>query len=628
MIRKFSIILTALMILFPCAFTHAKPETENEKALALFEQLFNEQTQRNPEFQTYLGQKENYDKWNNISLKRETDDYQFSKKQLARLYKLDPKKLDQPTTLSYQLFEKQLQDSIAAYPWRHYNYPVNQMFGVQSNIPSLLINMHKIQDKKDAQDYIARLEAVPEYIAQLIEGLAARKKEKLLAPKFVYPMVISDCENLLTGYPFANTEVSTEGSTKTNTKDSTKDSTLMADFRGKVNALTLDEKEKQQLIKKTEIALTNKLGPAYKKLIAYLKELEASADTRDGVWKFPNGEKFYEFALQQTTTTNMTANEIHELGLREVARIRSEMQVIVKSVGFTGDLKSFFDFLLKDPKFQYPNTAEGKQAYLAKATDIINTMKASLDRIFIVKPKAELLVKAVEPFREESAGAAFYEGPAPDGSRPGTYYANLYNMAGMPIYNMEALAYHEGIPGHHMQISIAQELKETPTFRKYVQYTAYVEGWGLYSELIPKEIGFYKDPYSDFGRLNLELWRAARLVLDTGIHAKRWTREQAIQYLIDNTPTNQEDATKAIERYIVMPSQATAYKIGMLKILQLRTRSQQALGDAFDIREFHDVILKNGAVPLDVLEDLVNVWIKQNIKQKTETETEKTEAVK
>jgi uncharacterized protein (DUF885 family) len=599
MIRKIFIALTLLAATLSTTPSYAEATTENEKALQLFEKLFNEQTERSPEFQTYLGLKENYDKWNDISLKKEINDNRFYKKQLARLHKIDQKKLDEPTTLSYQLFEKLLQDKIEEYTWRHYNYPVNQMYGVHSGIPALLINMHKIASKKDAQDYIARLEAIPEYLKQLTESLNARKNENILAPKFVYPMVISDCNNLIAGYPF----------------DKAQDSTLMADFRAKVNALTLSDKEKLQLVQKAEVALVKKVGPAYKGLIDYVTELEKSADTRDGVWKFPNGEKYYEFALRQTTTTNMTANEIHELGLREVTRIHTEMQTIMKTVNFNGDLKAFFEFLLKDPQFQYPNTAEGKQAYLAKATDIINTMKNSLDRLFIVKPKADLIVKAVEPFREKSNSGAFYEGPAPDGSRPGIFYANLYNMAAMPIYNMEALAYHEGIPGHHMQISIAQELKTVPMFRKYVDYTAYVEGWGLYSELIPKEIGFYKDPYSDFGRLNLELWRAARLVLDTGIHAKRWTREQAIQYLLDNTPSTKEDAAKAIERYIVMPSQATAYKIGMLKILQLRTKSQQALGDSFDIREFHDVILKNGAVPLDVLEDLVNAWITHKSKK-------------
>jgi uncharacterized protein (DUF885 family) len=309
------------------------------------------------------------------------------------------------------------------------------------------------------------------------------------------------------------------------------------------------------------------------------------------------------------TTTDMSAEEIHNLGLSEVARIHDEMRTIMQAVGFDGDLQAFFTFMREDPQFYYPDTDEGRAAYLAKAVSIIDTMRARLDDIFVTKPKAEIIVKAVEPFREATAGKAFYQRPSLDGSRPGTYYANLYRMESMPTYQMEALAYHEGIPGHHMQGSIAQELENIPMFRKLGGYTAYSEGWGLYSEFIPKEMGFYADPYSDFGRLSMELWRAARLVVDTGLHDKRWTRQQAIDYLSENTPNSLSDATNAIERYIVMPGQATAYKIGMLEILRLRQHAQEELGDKFDLREYHDVVLANGAVPLSVLGDLVDEWI-------------------
>lgn len=567
--------------------------SETEKAYQLFEQLFDEEVKRSPEMQTYLGIKDNYGEWDNISLKMEKENYKFTKNQLKQLRKLNKKKLDKDALLSYQLYEKKLLDAIEGYKWQHYDYPVNQMFGVHSNIPSLLINMHKVSDKQDAEAYIARLDAVPTYIDQLIEGLEARKKEKIIAPKFVYPYVIDDSENVISGYPFEDGD----------------DSVLLADFKSKLGGLTLDAEEKKALEKKTEVALVDKVAPAYKKLIAYLVTLEKVADTRDGAWKFPKGEKFYQYALKTTTTTDLTADQIHQLGLDEVKRIHAEMLDIMKQVEFKGSLHEFFTFMRTDKQFYYPNTKEGKQAYLDEATNVINTMKGQLDKLFIVKPKADLIVKAVEPFREKSAGTAFYSGPALDGSRPGTYYANLYDMSSMPIYQLEALAYHEGIPGHHMQISIAQELDAMPTFRKYGDYTAYIEGWGLYSEFIPKESGFYKNPYSDFGRLSMELWRAVRLVVDTGLHAKKWTREEAIQYTLDNTPSPKDDAVKSIERYIVMPSQATAYKIGMLKILELREKAQQTLKDQYDVREFHDVVLKNGALPLDVLENLVDEWL-------------------
>ena len=268
-----------------------------------------------------------------------------------------------------------------------------------------------------------------------------------------------------------------------------------------------------------------------------------------------------------------------------------------------------FEFMRHDKQFFYDETEAGKQRYLDEAVALIDNMKSRLDELFIVKPKADMIVKRVEAFREKSAGKAFYQQPAPDGSRPGIYYANLYRMSDMPTYQMEALAYHEGIPGHHMQIAIGQELEGIPKFRKFGGYTAYVEGWGLYSEMIPKEIGLYEDPYSDFGRLAMELWRACRLVVDTGIHAKKWTRGQGIDYYVNNTPNPKPDAVKMVERHVVMPSQATAYKIGMLKIVELREAAKQKLGDKFSLPEFHDVVLKNGAVPLNVLEDLVDNWV-------------------
>ena len=281
----------------------------------------------------------------------------------------------------------------------------------------------------------------------------------------------------------------------------------------------------------------------------------------------------------------------------------------MEKTGFDGDLKAFFNFMQTDPQFYYPETDEGKAEYLKDATAIIDNMRSRLDELFLVKPKAEMIVKAVEPFREKSAGKAFYQQPSMDGSRPGIYYANLYRMSDMPKYEMEALAYHEGIPGHHMQLAIAQELEDMPKFRRFGGYTAYIEGWGLYTELLPKEIGLYQDPYSDFGRLAMELWRACRLVVDTGIHAKQWSREDAIQYLLDNTPNPPSAVEKAIERYIVMPSQATAYKIGMIKLIELREKAKTALGDKFDIRAFHDTVLGGGALPLSVLEKRVNNWI-------------------
>ena len=365
----------------------------------------------------------------------------------------------------------------------------------------------------------------------------------------------------------------------------------------------------QKMIDQAKAALLTSVQPAYEAGITELTQLKAGATDVDGAWKLPDGEAYYAQRLNQMTTTDMSAAEIHQLGLDEVARIHDEMRKIMKTVGFEGDLKEFMEFMRTDPQFYLPDTDEGRAQYLREATAMIDEMREDLPRVFNTFPKADMIVKAVEPFREASAGKAFYSRPAPDGSRPGTYYANLYRMEDMPTYQMEALAFHEGIPGHHMQIAIAQELEGIPKFRKYGGYTAFSEGWGLYTEFLPKEMGYYKDPYSDFGRLAMEIWRAARLVVDTGLHDKKWTRQEAIDYLLENTPNPEGDSRKAIDRYIVMPGQATAYKIGMLKILELRENAKTELGDKFDIRAFHDVVLKDGAVPLEVLEENVEAWV-------------------
>ena len=357
----------------------------------------------------------------------------------------------------------------------------------------------------------------------------------------------------------------------------------MADFSGKLDALEanadagLTAEQKQAMLDQATAALANVVKPAYEKLINHLTELETKATTDDGIWKWKDGDEFFNVALKRTTTTDLTSDQIHQIGLDEVARIHAEMRTIKDQVGFEGDLKAFMQFMRDDDRFYYPNTEEGKARYLSEATQLIDTMKGRLDELFITKPKADLNVKAVEPFREQSAGKAFYQRPSEDGTRPGLYYANLYDMKAMPTYQMEALAYHEGVPGHHMQLAIQQELKGVPKFRKFGGYTAYTEGWGLYSEYLPKEIGMYSDPYSDFGRLAMELWRACRLVVDTGIHSKKWTREEGIAYYTDNTPNAVSDAVKMVERHIVMPSQATAYKIGMLKILELREKAKNRL---------------------------------------------------
>lgn len=575
--------------------SNADIEAESEKVNAYFQKSFDASVDRSPEFQTHLGIKKDYGKLDDNSPKAAERDLEIKKKELIWLTdSVNTKALSKDVLLSYTLFKQGVENYIKDYKFRLHNYPVNQMFGAQSGKPAFLINMHRIDSITDAEAYISRLHGFKPYFLQLIENLKAREAIGIMPPKFVYDKIVQDSKNILVGEPFE----------KTNTP-----STLLNDFVTKVNKLEIEEATKIKLQNQAKNALIASVKPAYNALISFMNAQKERSNSDHGAWKFPNGDAFYNNALKRTTTTNLTANEIHDIGLAEVKRIHNEMNAIREQVAFKGDLKAFFEFMKTDKQFYYPANQEGKDAYLAKAVKLIDSMKTRLDEIFISKPKADIMVKAVEAFREQSAGKAFYNRPAADGSRPGIYYANLYDMESMPTYQMEALAYHEGIPGHHMQLAIQQELENVPMFRKFGGYTAYTEGWGLYSEFIPKEMGFYADPYSDFGRLAMELWRACRLVVDTGIHAKKWTREEGIKYYIDNTPNAELDAVKMVERHIVMPSQATAYKIGMLKILELRANAKKILGDKFDIREFHEVIISHGAIPLNVLENFVEEYI-------------------
>ena len=547
-----------------------------------------------PEFLTTLGMKQDSDKWNNPSKSFALEQIDKTRRDLEHMRKtFDVTKLDADHALSYRLFEIQSEQEINGAKWWDYGYTFNQMFGKQSGIPAFLINRHRIRDISDAKAYIARLNGVKAYMDAHIKNEKASAAKGIQPPLYVYAHVIRDAENIIKGEPFTDGKLST----------------ILADFKKKIDKLDISDKEREGLYVDAVAALNTSFKPAYENLISEMKSMQAKASTDDGAWKLPDGGDYYASRLQEMTTTDMSAEAIHALGLSEVDRIHAEMREIMAKVEFEGSLQDFFEFTRTDKQFFKAENDLGRAAYLQEATVFIDDMKLRLPEVFNRLPKAKLDVRAVEAFREKAAGKAFYNRPAPDGSRPGIYYANLYRMDAMPVYQMEALAYHEGIPGHHMQLSISQELEGIPSFRKYGRFTAYSEGWGLYSEYLPKEMGLYADPYSDFGRLAMELWRAARLVVDTGLHEKKWSREKAIEYLMVNTPNPESDAIKAIERYIVMPGQATAYKIGMNKILELRENAKTELGEDFDIRDFHDAILATGPVPLNIMEEQVDVYI-------------------
>ncbi|WP_141735617.1 DUF885 domain-containing protein [Oligoflexus tunisiensis] len=593
------LIALSLIVLAACQ-TPSQPQTETERLNAFFERAFQENLALSPQRMTALGIKKEYDRFDDISDARNQKRMQLAEKNLAELKTFDFDKLDKEAQLSYQIFERQIADQKAAFPFRFHNFPVNQMFGAQAEVPSFLINMHRIDNEADARAYISRVRDTRRLFGQLRDNISEREKRGIIPPKFVFPKVLSDARNVITGAPF----------------DQGKEpSALLADFTAKIGKVELDTATREALLKDLNQALVGDLQPAYQDLITLIEGLEKKASTRVGAWTLPDGEAFYRNQLRQITTTHLTADEIHQLGLAEVKRIHQDMNAIREKVGYKGNLKQFFAHLLQDDRFYYEQSPAGKEGYLRDTQAMIDRMHGELPELFGLLPKDKLQVKAVEPFREKSAEIGFYNSPAMDGSRPGIFYVNLWDMRQVPKYEMEALAYHEGVPGHHLQLSISQQLKGLPKFRRFGGFTAFIEGWGLYSEYLPKAYGFYKDPYSDFGRLSMELWRACRLVVDTGIHAKRWTREEGIRFLSENTPADEGEIIKAVERYIVMPGQATAYKIGMLKIMELRKTAEEKLGQKFDIRAFHDQILKNGPLPLDLLEKEHLAWLATQTRQ-------------
>ena len=580
-------------LLFSC--TSNVDEAEVKKARQFFESVFQDSVLDSPEFQVSLGYKSNYDKWDDITWQASRQRAYRAKDDLDYLEKnIDFDKLDENTKISYRLMVKRLQRKIDNDNFIFHNYLITHRGGKHSSIPSFLINYHRIDEEQDVKDYISRLRNVEPLMDDLILQLKLRQDVKKIAPAFVFPQAIKTSENIISGYPFEETK---------------KQNVIYEDFMKKLNALEMSDALKLRYQSEMEAVLVTIVNYSYRKLISFLEEQQKLADNNHGVWKFEDGEEYYQHTLDGYTTLGLTAQEIHEIGLSEVERIHGEIYEIMEKVNFDGTLKEFFDFMREDDQFYYPEGPEGRQMYLDQVQVVVDTLSNRIEELFYGLPSIPLQVKPVEAYREASAGIAFYQRGQADGSRPGTYYANLYRMRDMPIYKLENLAYHEAIPGHHMQISIQLEVEDMPSFRKYGGYSVFAEGWALYSETLPKEIGLYKDPYSDFGRLSGELWRACRLVVDTGVHHYKWTRDEGIEYYMNNTANPEGDCIGMVERHIVWPGQAVSYKIGMIKVQELRAYAEQELGDKFSIQEFHDVVLRNGSVTMDILEDIVYSWV-------------------
>ena len=576
------------------AATPAAATAEDAKLLKLLDQAFDEQVALSPEAQTSLGLKTNYDKLDDYTDAGAEADQALAEKQLARVkQQINFDALSPSGKVSYRLFEYNVAQGRESLKWRPWRYVVTNNFSIVGSVPTFLANAHRIDRVADAKAYISRIRETERVLNEVTARFLAQAERGIVPPQFVFEPVRENALDVISGAPF----------------DNGADSTVLADFKKKVDKLSIGAAEKARLVNEASAALNGPFKKGYQTIIDALDTVAPKATDNHGAWKLPQGQDFYSASLAQQTTTRLTGNQIHQIGLSEVARIQGEMEKIMRQIGFTGTLQEFFTELKTNPKYQYSNDQAGKDAYLKDATAFVDQVMAISDKWFNQLPKAKLDVRAVEAWREATSPIAFYNQPAPDGSRPGIYYVNLSDMRQVLGPQIEGISYHEGAPGHHFQIALAQELAGLPKFRRFGNYGAYAEGWGLYAERLGKEMGFYQDPISDFGRLSTELWRAVRLVLDSGLHSKQWSREQAIDYFKQNSLLSDRDVVKEVERFLVWPGQAASYKIGQLKILELRDKAQAELGPKFDIRDFHDVVLGQGAMPLDILEEQVNAYI-------------------
>lgn len=609
MIRK-TLGIIALLLITACeqpeSESAAVPQikvTESEKLNKWFDEKYEESVLMSPMTLTRLGRKEKYDEFDDFSEAAEDKQLAWQAQTVTDLKNnFRYNALTEDAKISYDIWVYQYEAAKALIPFRHNQYVFTQMMGSHTSLPNFLINFHKVENLEDMQAYVKRIGGLSVAIEQLLERAKLHASKGVRPPYFAYEGVIEQSSNLLTGNPFKTSEI---------------DSPIFKDAQDKIKGLVETNKISAEQAEELELevlaALTTQFQPVYESLITWFQEdMNNVSKEAKGAGALPNGNAYYNAMLLSSTTTDLKADEIHQIGLGEVDRILRLMEEIKHKVNFEGTLQEFFAFIKSDvtnEQFYYPDTDIGRQGYLDDSTAYLDYIDSKLPEYFGLLPKAGLVVKRVEAFREQAGAPQHYNPGTPDGSRDGVYYAHLSDMTAMPKNEMEAIAYHEGNPGHHMQISIAQELQGVPEFRTQAFFIAYIEGWALYSELLAKEMGAYNSPYTDFGRLVTEMWRAIRLVVDTGIHSKGWTEQQAIDYFKQNSPISEASILAEVRRYFAWPSQATGYKVGMLKIIELREKAKLALGDKFDIKGFHDTVLGGGSVPLSVLERMVDNWI-------------------
>lgn len=573
-------------------------QSETERLNAWFEDRYEEQLHLYPSWATLFGYKIRYDEMDDLSEEALDRNLAWQRETVNTMEReFDYAALTPDARISYDIWKFDYEDAAANAEFRANQYVFTQG-GLQVMLPTFLINFHRVDDPGDMDAYIKRLSGLARAMNQSIDRAQQYARDGIRPPRFAYEIVAQQAKAVITGAPF------TEGG----------DSSLWTDANQKIDSLldsgtiTTDDADAYRVA--ARVSLLSDFKGAYERLIAWVEsDIRHTDEMASGVGQLPNGAAYYRQSLKSYTTTDMTADEIHKLGLVEVSRLRKEMEEVKDAVGFKGDLQEFLEFVRDDSGFYYPNTDEGRQAYIEEVESKLGFINERLPYYFGVLPKADVVVRRVEPYREEDGAAQHYMPPTPDGSRPGIYYIHLSDMTAMPKPQLEVVAYHEGNPGHHMQIAIALELDNVPTFRTQKFVPAYNEGWGLYAELLALEMGAYEDAYSNFGRLSSEMWRALRLVVDTGLHSKGWSEQQAIDFMLENSAEPLATVQSEVRRYLVDPGQATAYKIGMLKILELRSRAEHLLGDRFDIRAFHDKVLAGGPMPLSILDRHLVNWI-------------------
>ncbi len=599
----FILFLTLLSLVSHGQSSVSDPDTETETAHlnTWLNTAYDQELAFSPMTLTRLGSKASYDRIDDYSEAALNAKFRWREQSVAELKAtFDYKSLSPEERVSYDYWIYRLERARAGLKYRRHDFIFEQQRSKQTSFPQFLINDHKVDSETDMLAYISRIEGSGIALEQLLHRAKLAASEGIRPPRFAYITVMDQSRKVISGAPFD--------------LDAEADNALWSDAKSKIAAIQaagiVSETRATELRELTTAALRGRFRASYLALIFWLEKDLANADAEPrGAHALPDGDAYYAYRLAFNTTTNKSAEEIHAIGLAEVARIRAEMAGIMKETGFKGDLQQFFAFVRDDKQFYFSNDDAGRAQYIAETERLMARTSKLLPDYFGLLPRASLEVRRVEAFREREGGAAHYKRGRPDGMTPGTYYLHLSDMSALNSVLMQSTAYHEGVPGHHMQLSIALENKDLPVFRTNVWYSAYGEGWALYSELLAKEMGVYDDLYYDFGRLVDEMWRAVRLVVDTGMHARGWSEQRAVDFFMANASVPEVKVRAEIQRYLVWPGQATAYKMGMLNILELRVNARKALGNKFDIRSFHDVILGGGSLPVEILARRVDEWV-------------------